>query len=107
MRLIDADALFNWCRFKLSDAVKYGNKDAEQQGFSYGTLMMYEIAYEIDEAPTIDAVPVVRGEWEYEHGARCCSKCGENNPYGVDYETNRFAAYCPNCGAKMEDKPCG
>ena len=52
-------------------------------------------------ASEVDAVPVVRGEWEYEHGAWCCSKCGENNPYGVDYETNRFAAYCPNCGADM------
>src|SRR5574344_2149891 len=26
----------------------------------------------------VDAVLVVRGEWEYEHGAWCCSKCGEN-----------------------------
>ena len=45
-RLIDADALFNQ-KYKLSDAVKYGNKDAEQQHFSYSTLMMYEIADEI------------------------------------------------------------
>ena len=54
MRLIDADALFNWGKYKLNDAVKYGNKDAEQQHFSYSTLMMYEIADEIDDAPTID-----------------------------------------------------
>jgi hypothetical protein len=60
MRLIDADALFNWGRYKLSDAVKYGNKDTDQGNFSYSTLMMYEIADEIADAPTIDAVPVVR-----------------------------------------------
>ena len=60
MRLIDADALFNWGKHKLSDAVKYGNKDEEHQDFSYSTLMMYEIADEVDDAPTIDAAPVVR-----------------------------------------------
>lgn len=60
MRLIDADELFNWGDKKLKNAVKYGNENAEQQSWSYSTLMMYEIADEIDEAPTIDAVPVVR-----------------------------------------------
>ena len=60
MRLIDADALVNWGKYKLSDAVKYGNKDEEHQDFSYSTLMMYEIADEVNNAPTIDAVPVVR-----------------------------------------------
>lgn len=59
-RLIDADALFKYNGRSLSDAVKYGNKDAEQQEWSYSTMMMYEIADEIDSAPTIDAVPVVR-----------------------------------------------
>ena len=53
VRLIDANALFNWGKYKLSDAVKYGNKDEEQQHFSYGTLMMYEVADEIADAPTI------------------------------------------------------
>lgn len=59
MRLIDADALFNWGKFKLSDAVKYGNKAHGQQDFSYSTLMMYEIADEIDAAPTIDAADLI------------------------------------------------
>lgn len=65
-RLIDADALFKYNGRSLSDAVKYGNKDAEQQEWSYSTMMMYEIAEEIDNAPTVDAVPVVRcGECVY------------------------------------------
>ena len=109
MRLIDADALFNWGKHKLSDAVKYGNKDEEHQDFSYSTLMMYEIADEVDEAPTIDAVPVVRGEWiektyihEYaneeteERQYVVCSICGKQPPSG-------FGAvnFCHNCGADM------
>jgi|LSQX01.3.fsa_nt_gb rubrerythrin len=98
MRLIDADALFDWGKHKLSDAVKYGNKDKDQQRFSYSTLMMYEIADEIDDAPTIDAVPVVRGEWkkdgEYPWLLNC-SGCG----YSTEHGTN----YCPDCGAKADD----
>lgn len=59
MRLIDADSLFNWGEFKLADAVKYGNETAEQQRFSYSTLMMYEIADEIADAPTVESKPAM------------------------------------------------
>lgn len=50
MRLIDADALLEQC--SLNDATKYGNKDAEQQAHSYSTMMLYEIADMIEDAPT-------------------------------------------------------
>ena len=50
MRLIDSDALLE--QYNLKDATKYGNKDAEQQTHSYGTMMLYEIADMIDGAPT-------------------------------------------------------
>ena len=50
MRLIDADALLE--QYNLKDATKYGNKDAEQQTHSYGTMMLYEIADMIESAPT-------------------------------------------------------
>ena len=51
MRAIDADALLE--QYGLRDATKYGNENAEQQHKSYGTLMMYEIADMIYDAPTI------------------------------------------------------
>ena len=50
MRLIDADVLLE--QYNLKDATKYGNKDAEQQTHSYGTMMLYEIADMIVSAPT-------------------------------------------------------
>jgi len=88
MRLIDADAL-------LTDI----EKTIEESGYvNHESEIMDCVEY----APEVDAVPVVRGEWEYEHGAWACSKCGEDNPYGIDYETVAFYKYCPNCGAKME-----
>ena len=50
MRLIDADALLE--QYNLKDVTKYGNKDAEQQAHSYSTIMLYEIADMIEDAPT-------------------------------------------------------
>ena len=50
MRLVDADALLE--QYNLKDATKYGNKDAEQQAHSYSTMMLYEIADMIEDAPT-------------------------------------------------------
>ena len=49
-RLIDADALLE--QYNLKDATKYGNKDAKQQAHSYSTMMLYEIADMIEDAPT-------------------------------------------------------
>ena len=51
MRLIDAYALLE--QYNLKNATKYGNKDAEQQAHSYDTLMLYEIADMIEDAPTV------------------------------------------------------
>jgi hypothetical protein len=104
MKLIDADALFNWGEHKLKDATKYGNKDAEQQHWSYSTAMMYEIADEIDDAPAIDAAPVAHGKWvpvANGRGGNECTDCHEYAPSfqnGIEHLTN----YCPNCGAKMD-----
>ena len=62
MRLIDADALLE--QYNLKDATKYGNKDAEQQAHSYSTLMLYEIADMIEDAPTAYEADAVAAELE-------------------------------------------
>lgn len=60
----------------------------------------------IDDAPAVDAVPVIHGRWKYhdpdQHGNRkpYCSNCGE-------YHLTSWSDYvrckiCPNCGAKMD-----
>ena len=33
----------------LKDCTKYGNKNAKQQSESYSTMMMYEVAYLVDD----------------------------------------------------------
>jgi len=53
----------------------------------------------------VDTMPVVRGEWEPANPI--CPVCGEDKFKGLDADiwSDWTPAYCPNCGAKMEDKP--
>ena len=84
MRLIDADALI--AKLKM----QYG----EDLGWQC-TVNMSDVGMMVEDAPTVDAVEVVHGQWK-EYGLRNpqCSICSKFN-----YETSR---YCPHCGAKME-----
>lgn len=55
----------------------------------------------INEQPTVEAAPVVRGSWETEFTALLvvyrCSECNCATALG---QTN----FCPNCGADMRKK---
>ena len=92
MRLIDADAMRN-------DWLENGENE-----YVYDTNAMLD---SIDAQPTIDAVPVVHGEWIkrhnysqgfYESTDYKCSVCGlERDWLGGEN-------YCPNCGANMDVK---
>ena len=101
-RLIDADALLR--NNGLDNAVKYGNNDVEQRDKSYSTMMLYEIAYMIEDAPTIEAEPVRHGRWENSPTGstdyKYCSECG-----GCFYVPSLKAFYCPWCGARMDAEP--
>ena len=100
MRLIDADALIQ----KRNHAKAYG---PEMYVIGQGYVM---------DAPTIDAVPVVCGEWKrgrefssyprvpFIGDAYYCSNCEEEAYWDTDYGQQLFG-FCPNCGAKMEVEP--
>ena len=52
----------------------------------------------IEEAPTIEAVPVKHGKWTSQNEGRTlfmCSQCGTKNHGGHE-------RFCPNCGARMD-----
>ena len=106
MRLIDADALIQ----KRNHAKAYA-QDMYVIGQGY-----------VMDAPTIDAVPVVRGEWIVDECDSTddvpsrswidfhCSECNmdyglEEGQYGWDAYGKIPYQYCPHCGAKMGDKP--
>lgn len=63
--------------------------------------------FEILDAPTVDAVEVVHGEWSTIEDDYCgltalkCSEC--NQEYWFEDEPPmKIYNYCPNCGAKMD-----
>ena len=81
-RLIDANALI---------------EEANAEG-AYG----YVDAFQIANAPTVDAVEVRHGYWiPAMHIGDCCYRCSEcqflRDAYLLD-----IGNYCPNCGARMD-----
>ena len=102
MRLIDADALIQ----KRNHAKVYA-QDMYVIGQGY-----------VMDAPTIEAAPVVRGEWKLygnddDSGmSYWCTACNfqlSDDLFYSGYKNGRWIEngvfkYCPNCGAKMEDK---
>ena len=79
----------------------------------------------IDEAPSVDAEPVIHAKWiedGYYGKPSVCSHCGEEasyvstfrelidydwdeNPISLGYEEDReyvLTKWCPHCGAKMD-----
>jgi hypothetical protein len=98
--LISRKALLE--NYDLKNATKYGNKTKEQCHKSYSTLMLYEIAEMIKDAPAVDAVEVVRCKdckflkpLETMPGYRYCMALKDVINFGDDF-------YCAR-GAKMED----
>ena len=97
MRLIDADAL----RASAMQATET-NEVSFNNCFPY-----WQFSKCIKEAPTINAVPVVRGEWvvtdAYPHRVYC-SLCYKTNVPNEEwlFEKNDYPKYCMWCGAKME-----
>lgn len=93
MKLIDRQALI--------DAIV--NTPSEVAMFhSYNDLSSLaerqnEILNIVENAPTVDAVPVVHGRWEKsEPGYSICGHCKADVAIFSDHKN-----YCPNCGADM------
>lgn len=98
MRPIDAEALEN----KIKEAIEVLEKDLlleRGNWFSEIKLLWYKkILKIVNNAPTIEAKPVVRAHWEeIANGFMVCSHCEES------VEENRKYSYCPICGAQMDE----
>lgn len=62
----------------------------------------------IDEAPTVDAVPVRHGYWRHYEGMLFCSECGmEFYDDIMEYCGDNVPHFCPECGATMDGKDVG
>ena len=92
MRLIDADVHECW-------ACVHNNCGCDTW-CDYGEA--FELREDVKNAPTIEAVPVVHGEWI--NGK--CSNCGEYIPTDtrIDFVDEEDCAFCYSCGADMRKK---
>jgi len=84
----------DYIRRILAKAQFTGNFQSE-----YPTALIHAL---LDDVPSEDVRPVVRGKWEMEADPYgffdeipVCSNCGCTTRYREKY------AYCPNCGADM------
>lgn len=97
VRLIDANEL----KRVFSTDMRIINFDGTQMGAGGFLVQRYQVVGLIDEAPTIDAAPVVHARWvsipipsRYGGCVVECSKCYNRG--------NRNFSFCPSCGAKMD-----
>ena len=81
--------------------------------YMMGTSRYFTVKFDIESFPTADVTPVVHGRWELEYGTygkMRCSVCKkealiEKTIDDVGVITNYVDSnYCPNCGAKMDEK---
>lgn len=92
MRLIDAEAL----KHKRVIAT-YGDLE---QGLEEREVVYVE---DIDNAPTIEAKPVVHAHWDEVSGGRIiCTSCG-NYPLYDYFGRIKLSSRCPTCGAQMDE----
>lgn len=78
-----------------------------QKCFVNGCIHRNDLAEILANLPTVEANPVVHGEWEDvgdSMGDLCfrCSNCKEE--FSCEIDMNSFAKFCPNCGADMRKK---
>ena len=91
MRYVDADKL-----------LEYLEKEAESGDVKYSFIGagVQATINEIKKFPLEDVKPVVHARWEFGK----CTKCGGDAPFWCMASTYRASSYCPDCGAKMDEK---
>lgn len=105
MRTADVDAFAMPREEWLKKELKKKHNEEYRSGYLEGVrVTLFELQ---DErlAPTVDAEPVVHGHWVDNGIVWSCSACGKMPTYGMGYvqARNELYAYCPHCGAKMDE----
>lgn len=96
MRLIDAEA------YETDVRKRYCKHCDNGKGLRCRVCWINDMLGEIENAPTIEAKPVVHAHWENEHLNRyghlchCCSNCGFS-------ASHKDKNWCANCGAQMDE----
>ncbi len=97
MRLIDADAFV--AAAIESKRFVFSTRDIINDKFVVETVYA-DLLTTVNNMPTVDAAPVVHGQWIDSKGAIRCSKC-MNEPLYDYHGRLKLSMACPTCGAKM------
>jgi DNA-directed RNA polymerase subunit RPC12/RpoP len=106
-RLIDAKALKSLFRDRYDRAFMQMHSRAEREYWDGVCCGVNWGLNTIIDAPTVDAVEVVHGEWDTIEDdytgmiALQCSECSQEYWF-EDEPPLKIYNYCPNCGAKMD-----
>ena len=99
-RLIDANAL-------LGEIERIYTEHYEKSAYKFIHDFFRAMIRRVRIAPTVDAVEVVHGRWEFSHTTTIekyavvkCSNCGHEAFAIANYV--KEGRYCPICGAKMD-----
>ena len=96
MRLIDADAL--------KTKIQKIKAEALEHGFAPESVCGDILLNFLDNAPTIEAKPVVHAHWKkWGCEGTVCSNCYGRVLYECD-EQEKKSKFCPHCGAQMDEK---
>lgn len=99
MRLIDADELLTHLNACLTNGRPLSN-----------LYDLSEIVSYVESMPTVDAVPVVHGEWQWissTYDRTPCEmkfRCSICHHEVIRHNAEPWEHYCPQCGAKMDGK---
>ena len=87
MKLIDGDELIE---LLLSTAITDKQREYSEC-----------VQYAVQKMPTVDAVPVRHGRWEWDGEAFVCSACGSGYKGQPTMMGKPMFEFCPMCGADM------
>ena len=83
---------------ELDEAIKVTWKDT---GYTDPVNVMTAIRDRLEALPTVDAVPVRHGRWEWDGEAFVCSACGSGYKGQPTMMGEPMFEFCPVCGADM------
>lgn len=77
--------------------------DADKLKISYDGHFVGVAKNDLDNAPTIEAEPIIHAHWvESEEGYFSCSNCHNDAMIELYENSQKLTPFCPNCGAQMD-----
>lgn len=77
--------------------------DADKLKISYDGHFVGVAKNDLDNAPTIEAEPIIHAHWvESEEGYFSCSNCHNDAMIELYKNSQKLTPFCPNCGAQMD-----